>query len=86
MNSSKIFSVLKGIVKGLIIHQSEVLKNPQISFDDKGTGFNNKYNPSVVHSIYDNVMDSIKNMNNDKPDEINLEKTKITYGSDTKIN
>lgn len=87
MNSPTIFSILKGIIKGLISHQSEVSKSPKISFDDSGTGFyDNHYHPSVINSIYDNVMESIEETKNGKPEEINLEKPKITYGSDTKIN
>ena len=86
MNSPTIFSILKGIIKGLISHQSEVSKNPGISFDDSGTGSYDKHHPSVINSIYDGVMDTIDEMKRDNPEEINLEKPKITYGSDTKIN
>ena len=86
MNSPTIFSILKGIIKGLINHQSEVSKSPGISFDDPGTGSYDKHRPSVINSIYDGVMDTIDEMKRDKPEEINLEKPKITYGSDTKIN
>tara|TARA_Y100000589_G_C27148443_1_gene627886 strand:+ start:509 stop:769 length:261 start_codon:yes stop_codon:yes gene_type:complete len=83
MKSSTIFSILKGIIKGLIRHQSEVSKSPGISFNDSGSGSYDKYHPSVINSIYDNVMDSIEETKKDKPEEINLEKPKITYGSDT---
>lgn len=86
MNSPTIFSILKGIIKGLISHQSEVSKNPGISFDDSGTGSYDKHSPSVINSIYESVMDSIEENKSDKPKVINSEKPKITYGSDTKIN
>ena len=86
MNFPKISSILKGIIKGLISHQSEVSKSPGISFDDPGSGSYDKHYPSVINSIYDSVMDSIEKTKNDKPEEIKLEKPKITYGSDTKIN
>ena len=86
MNSPKISAIFKGIIKGLISHQSEVLdSHPKISYDDKGTGYHNKHHPSVINSIYDNVIDSLEDLNSDELDEVNLEKPKITYGSDTKI-
>ena len=86
MNSPKISAIFKGIIKGLISHQSEVLESPKISYDDKGTGYHNKHHPSVLNSIYDNVMGSIEELKSDEDDVENLEKPKITYGSDTEIN
>ena len=86
MNSPKISAILKGIIKGLISHQSDVLDGPKISYDNKGTGYHNKHHPSILNSIYDNVMDSIEDLESDGDDVTNLEKPKITYGSDTKIN
>ena len=85
MNSPIIFSILKGVIKGLISHQSEVTISPKISSDHPGSGYN-PYHPSVINYIYNNVMASIEKTNNDKPKEIKLEKPKITYGSNTKIN
>ena len=86
MNSPKISAILKGIIKGLISHQSEVLKSSKISYDDKGTGYHNKHYPSVLNSIYDNLMGSIDDLKSDEDDVENLEKPKITYGTDTEIN
>ena len=85
MNSPKISAIFKGIIKGLISHQSEVLESPKISYDDKGTGYH-KHHPSVMNSIYNNVMDSIEDLKSNEDDVKNLEKPKITYGSDTEIN
>ena len=43
MNSPRIYAILKGIIKGLISHQSDVLDGPKISYNDKGTGYHNKH-------------------------------------------
>lgn len=86
MNSPRISAILKGIFKGLISHQSDVLDYPKISYNEKGTGSHNKHHPSVLNSIYDNVMGSIEDLKSDEDDLENLEKPKITYGTDTKIN